>query len=297
MKPRTLRLAVVARRTRSGWCGPKVPAGSLREARARQRWRQTRRSLTIPASRRGYRQALRLARRHAPGPRAWALEGLGSYGAGARFLCERGERVLEVERPAREGSRGSLKSDALDALGAARQLLAGAAGALPHLSAETQTLRALLTTREGAVSACTAALNELRALLLSAPPELREVCGGSARRRCSTRARACGRAGAIRSVPRWHSPCARSPAGCASCARRPAHSRKSSLAACRRSLPSSWPAAGWGRSRRPRCSSPGHSPAACARRPPSPAWPGWHRSRPARARSSATGWTAAAIGV
>jgi hypothetical protein len=33
--------------------------------------------------------------------------------------------------------------------------------------------RALLSTREGA-SACTAVLNELRALLVSAPPELRE---------------------------------------------------------------------------------------------------------------------------
>jgi len=139
------------------------------------RTQRTRRSLTIAASRRGYRQALRLAHRQAPGRRLWALEGSGSYGAGlARFLCERGERVLEVERPRREGRRGRLKSDALDAERAARQVLAGHAGALPRLGAETQALRALLTTREGAVSAATAALNELRALLLSAPPELRE---------------------------------------------------------------------------------------------------------------------------
>jgi transposase len=139
------------------------------------RTQRTRRSLTIAASRRGYRQALRLAHRQAPGRRLWALEGSGSYGAGlARFLCERGERVLEVERPRREGRRGRLKSDALDAERAARQVLAGQAGALPRLGAETQALRALLTTREGAVSAATAALNELRALLLSAPPELRE---------------------------------------------------------------------------------------------------------------------------
>jgi transposase len=73
-------------------------------------------SLTISASRIGYRRALRLARKHAPGRRLWALEGTGSYGAGlARFLCERGEQVLEVERPRREGARGRLKSDALDA--------------------------------------------------------------------------------------------------------------------------------------------------------------------------------------
>jgi transposase len=136
---------------------------------------RTRRQLTIPATRRGYRQALRLARRHARGRRAWALEGSGCYGAGlARFLHARGERVLEVERPAREGARGRSKSDALDAERAARQALAGAAGARPRLGTETQALRALLSTREGAVSACTAALNELRALLVGAPPELRE---------------------------------------------------------------------------------------------------------------------------
>lgn len=140
---------------------------------------RTRRSLTIPATRRGYRQALRLARRHAPGRRAWALEGSGSYGAGVtRFLSEQGECVLEVERPARSGSKARLKSDALDAERAARQLLAGTAGAAPRLGAETQALRALLTTREGAVSACTAALNELRALIVSAPPELRERLQG-----------------------------------------------------------------------------------------------------------------------
>ncbi len=133
------------------------------------------RALTIPAARRGYRQALRFARRQAPGRRAWALEGSGSYGAGlARFLCARGERVLEVERPRREGRRGRLMSDALDAERAARRLLAGQAGALPRVGPETQALRALLVTREGAVCASTAALNELRALLVAAPPELRE---------------------------------------------------------------------------------------------------------------------------
>jgi transposase len=147
---------------------------ALVEARSQR----TRRTLTVAASRRGYRQALRLACRHAPGRRAWAIEGSGSYGAGlARFLCERGERVLEVERPARQGGRGRLKSDALDAERAARQLLAGA-GARPRRGAETQALRALLTTREGASCACTAALNELRALIVCSPPELRERLQG-----------------------------------------------------------------------------------------------------------------------
>lgn len=144
--------------------------------------RRTRRSLTIAASRRGYRRALRLARRQAPAPRAWALEGTGSYGAGlARYLTERGERVLEVERPRREGARGRLKSDALDAERAARYVLAGQAGATPRLGTETQALRALLVARDGAVLARSAALNELRALLVSAPPAVRERMQGLAR--------------------------------------------------------------------------------------------------------------------
>ena len=140
---------------------------------------RTNRCLTIPATRRGYRQALRLARRHAPGRRVWALEGSGSYGAGlARFLAARGECLLEVERPARGGRQGRLKSDSLDAERAARQVLAGSAGALPRVGPDTQALRALLSTREGAVSACTAALNGLRALIVTSPPELRERLQG-----------------------------------------------------------------------------------------------------------------------
>jgi transposase len=143
------------------------------------RSQRTSRCQTVPATQRGYRRALRLAERHAPGRRVWALEGSGCYGAGlARFLSERGERVLEVERPAREGSRGRLKSDLLDAERAARQVLAGTAGALPRVAADTQALRALLSTRQGAVNACTVALNELRALLVTCPPELRERLQG-----------------------------------------------------------------------------------------------------------------------
>ena len=143
------------------------------------RTQRNRRSLSIPATRSGYRQALRLARRQAAGRRAWALEGTGSYGAGlARFLDARGERVLEVERPHREGRGGRLKSDPLDAERAARQLLSGAVGARPRLTPSTQALRALLVCRESAVDERTAALNRLRALLLTCPPELRERLQG-----------------------------------------------------------------------------------------------------------------------
>lgn len=139
------------------------------------RTQRTCHALTVSASRVGYRRALRLARRHAPGRRVWALEGTGSYGAGlTRFLADRGEQVLEVERPRREGSRGRLKSDALDAERAARLLLSGQRGGSPRLGAETRALRALLVARESAVNERTAAGNQLRALVVTCPTQLRE---------------------------------------------------------------------------------------------------------------------------
>ena len=132
----------------------------------------------VEANRSGYRRALRLAARRAPGCRVWAIEGTGSYGAGlARFLACRGEEVREIERPKRAGGRRG-KSDPLDAERAARELLAGSAGARPRFDADTQALRALLVTRESAVRQCTATLNELRALLLTCPAELRERLQG-----------------------------------------------------------------------------------------------------------------------
>ena len=64
----------------------------------------------------GYRQALAFADRFAPGRRAWAVEGVGSYGAGlTRMLVGCGESVLEVGRPARAQRRARGKDDLLDA--------------------------------------------------------------------------------------------------------------------------------------------------------------------------------------
>ena len=135
----------------------------------------------LPANRAGYRAALRLGKRSGR-RRLWALEGTGSYGAGlARFLAERGERVLEVERPARAGRRRRLKSDSLDALRAARAALAGESLASPRAAGRREALRVLLQTREGAVQTRRSGLNQLRALVVSAPEELRERLRGRGR--------------------------------------------------------------------------------------------------------------------
>lgn len=124
------------------------------------------------ASGEGYAELLRLAALHAPGKRVFAVEGTGSFGAGlARFLADRGERVLEVGRLRRE--RRSGKSDALDAIRAARSVLGQSRPAQPRAGGEREALRALMAAREGAVNAKRAGLCQLRDLLVTAPEPLR----------------------------------------------------------------------------------------------------------------------------
>lgn len=121
----------------------------------------------------GYARALALAAERAPGRRAWAIEGTGSYGVGlARFLLGQGERVVEVARPRRQG-RSQAKTDALDALRAARTVLAGEQLADPRAGGRREGLRALVTTREGLLKGKRAALCQLRALLIACPEPLR----------------------------------------------------------------------------------------------------------------------------
>jgi transposase len=147
---------------------------------------------SLAACPRGYRRALALARAHAGGARAFAIEGTGSYGAGlARFLAEQGERVLEVERPLRTGARRG-KSDVLDAVRAARGLLGEDKLAQPRADGKRAALQALVRVREGALGARRAALCQLRALIVTAPAPLREEL------RALTRARLLRRCAALR---------------------------------------------------------------------------------------------------
>ena len=128
---------------------------------------------TVAASSDGYAQALKLVEAHAAGRRAFAVEGTGSFGAGlTRFLTRRGERVLEVSRLRRERRSGG-KTDALDAVRAARGVLAQERPATPRAGGERQALQALVAAREGAVNAKCAALGQLRDLLVTTPEPLR----------------------------------------------------------------------------------------------------------------------------
>jgi len=128
---------------------------------------------TVAADSGGYAAALRLVDEHAPGRRAFAIEGTGSYGLGlTRFLTGRQERVLEVSRLRRERRSGG-KTDALDAVRAARSVLSSDRPSTPRAGGERQALQALVAAREGAVNAKRAGLCQLRDLLVTAPEPLR----------------------------------------------------------------------------------------------------------------------------
>jgi transposase len=121
----------------------------------------------------GYADALAVAEQHAPGRRAFAVEGTGSYGAGlTRFLTRNGEQVFEVGRLRRERRSGG-KTDALDAIRAAKSVLGQKRPATPRRSGEREALRALMAAREGAVNAKRAGLCQLRDLLVTTPEPLR----------------------------------------------------------------------------------------------------------------------------
>lgn len=106
---------------------------------------------------------------------AVGVEGTGTYGAGlARHLAACGVRVVEVDRPDRKTRRLRGKSDPIDAIAAARAVLAGTATGVPKTrTGPVEALRALRVARRGAVKARVAALNQLHGLLASAPEALR----------------------------------------------------------------------------------------------------------------------------
>jgi transposase len=104
------------------------------------------------------------------------VEGTGTYGAGlARVLRDHAIEVLEVNRPDRATRRLRGKSDPTDAENAARAVLSGVATAIPkEQSGAAEAMRAVSVARRSAVKAKTQAIKQLRALLVSAPQDIRE---------------------------------------------------------------------------------------------------------------------------
>ena len=104
------------------------------------------------------------------------VEGTNSYGAApARRLVEAGYDVHEVLRPKRAVRRRDGKSDPVDALAAARSVLAGDGTSVPK-SADgwVEALRALNAERAQLVTAMTALSNSATGLLTTAPEHIRE---------------------------------------------------------------------------------------------------------------------------
>jgi len=121
----------------------------------------------------GYADAVAWARKQGPVQLA-GVEGTSSYGMGlTAALQAAGIAVVEVIRPDRSARRRQGKSDPLDAYNAARIALAGEGVAVPK-DGHTAALRALLTARRGAMKARTAAINQIKSLLVTAPVEIRE---------------------------------------------------------------------------------------------------------------------------
>jgi transposase len=123
----------------------------------------------------GYKRLLAFADKHGHGRRVWAIEGSGSYGAGlTTFLLERGEWVVEIDRPGRPARRNGAKTDELDAVRAAREALSREHLAAPRARGDREAMRVLLAARHGAVVARTKAIGQLKALIVNAPEALRE---------------------------------------------------------------------------------------------------------------------------
>jgi transposase len=128
---------------------------------------------TTPA---GYRRLLSWAQEL--GVPAFAIEGTGSYGAGlVRYLERAGLSVYECERPRRQERRRG-KNDLIDAALAARRLLSRERLSIPRGGGRREDLRLLLLERRSALQARTAAVNQLSAVLVTAPDHLRKRLEG-----------------------------------------------------------------------------------------------------------------------
>lgn len=136
----------------------------------------------VAANRQGYAQLEAWAAVLAGNGRvlAYGVEGTGSYGVGlASFLRRTGHRVIEVNRGDRRTRRSNGKSDTLDAEAAARAVLGGQAIAVPKSADGTvEMIRLIKIARDTARKAKTSAIVTLKAVIVTAPAELREQFAG-----------------------------------------------------------------------------------------------------------------------
>jgi transposase len=143
-------------------------------------------ALTITTSLRGYGELAQWLRTLGEGV-VVGIEGAGSYGAGlSEYLLAEGFDVVEVERPRREDRRRG-KSDEIDALLAAKKVLAADGLSTPRAGGTRQALAALLIAQRSCISERTRLVNQLQSLHTTAPVALRERIGPGNGRRLAAR--------------------------------------------------------------------------------------------------------------
>jgi transposase len=126
----------------------------------------------------------------APGGRVWSVEGSSGYGAGLTgYVQERGEMVYEADRPKRPPRQRGAKSDEIDAIRAARELLSRQHLGEPRMRGRREAVRLLLVSRKLAVDAATKHLILIKALVITLPLELREQLEGLSDGRLVSRCR------------------------------------------------------------------------------------------------------------
>jgi len=133
----------------------------------------------FPATADGYRQLLDWAGSEGTVTRA-GVECTGSYGAAlSRFLRGNGLAVIEVNQPDKATRRRRGKTDTIDAEAAAHAVLSGRATATAkRADGPAEALRLFKMAKVSAVKARSQAVNQLRAVLVTAGPELREPLDG-----------------------------------------------------------------------------------------------------------------------
>jgi transposase len=145
---------------------------------------------SFPTTQEGYRQLLAWARAFGRLQRA-GVECTGSYGAAlTRYLHSEGITVIEVNQPDKATRRRRGKTDAIDAAAAAQAVLSGRATANAKASdGPVEAIRMFKMAKGSAIKSRSQAINQLKAVLVSADPALRESLTGLSNpkliRRCS----------------------------------------------------------------------------------------------------------------
>ncbi len=108
------------------------------------------------------------------------MECTGSYGAAlARQLRAAGITVIEVNQPDKATRRRHGKTDAIDALAAARAVLSGRATAVAKTGdGPVEMVRMFKLAKGSAIKSRTQAINQLKAVLVAADPTVREALSG-----------------------------------------------------------------------------------------------------------------------